>query len=69
VLDLELPQWKLRRIAYDDGEWRCCLGQQWPLPKWLDDTVDIGHLVLPLAILNAMIEARAVAQTSAAVAP
>jgi|HubBroStandDraft_6_1064221.scaffolds.fasta_scaffold1014421_2 hypothetical protein len=69
VLDLELPQWKLRRIAYDDGEWRCCLGQQWPLPKWLDDTVDVGHLVLPLAILNAMIEARAVAQTSAAVAP
>jgi hypothetical protein len=69
LLDLELPQWKLRRIAYDDGEWRCCLGKQWPLPEWLDDTVDVGHPVLPLAILDAMIEARAVAQTSVAAAP
>jgi hypothetical protein len=69
LLDLELPQWKLRRVAYDDGEWRCCLGKQWPLPEWLDDTVDVGHRVLPLAILDAMIEARAVAQTFAAAAP
>jgi hypothetical protein len=69
LLDLELPQWKLRRLAYEDGEWRCCLGKQWPLPEWLDDIVDAGHPVLPLAILDAMIEARIVAQTSAAAAP
>jgi hypothetical protein len=69
LLDLELPQWKLRRLAYEDGEWRCCLGKQWPLPEWLDDVVDAGHPVLPLAILDAMIEARTVAQTSAAAAP
>jgi hypothetical protein len=68
LLDLELPQWKLRRLAYEDGEWRCCLGKQWPLPEWLDDIVDAAHPVLPLAILAAMIEARALVQTSAAAA-
>src|ERR1700730_18566092 len=69
LLDLELPQWKLRRIAYDDGEWRCCLGKQWPLPEWLDENVDSGPPRRPLAILDAMIEARAVAQTSVAASP
>jgi hypothetical protein len=69
LLDLELPQWKLRRIAYDDGEWRCCIGKQWPLPEWLDDTIEVGHPVLSLAILEALIEARAVAQTFAAAVP
>jgi hypothetical protein len=69
LLDLELPQWTLRRLAYEDGEWRCCLGKQWPLPEWLDDTVEAGHPVLPLAILDALIEARAVAPTSASDAP
>lgn len=66
LLDLELPQWKLRRIAYDDSEWRCCLGKQWPLPEWLDDTVEVRHPVLSLAILDALFEARLFAQTSAA---
>jgi hypothetical protein len=69
LLDLELPQWKLRRIAYDDGEWRCCLGKQRPLPEWLDDTVEVGHPVLPLAILDALIEARLVALLSCAATP
>jgi hypothetical protein len=58
LLALELPHWKLRRLVYDDGEWRCSLGKQWPLPEWLDDTVERGHPVLPLAIIAAMIEAR-----------
>jgi hypothetical protein len=69
LLDLELPQWKLRRIAYDDGEWRCCLGKQRPLPEWLDDTVEVGHPLLPLAILDALIEARLLAQTFSAATP
>jgi hypothetical protein len=66
LLDLALPQWKLRRIVYDDGEWHCCLGKQWPLPEWLDDTVEVGHAVLPLAILDALIEARILALRCAA---
>ena len=69
LLDLELPQWTLRRLVYEDGEWRCCLGKQWPLPEWLDDIVESGHPVLPLAILDALIEARALVQASAADAP
>src|SRR5262245_57142505 len=28
LLALELPQWKLRRLVFDDGEWLCCLSQQ-----------------------------------------
>jgi len=58
LLALELPQWKLRRIAYDDGAWRCSLGKQPSLPEWLDDSVEVAHLILPLAIVGAMIEAK-----------
>jgi hypothetical protein len=66
LLDLELPQWKLRRLAYEDGEWRCCLGKQRLVPDWLDDIVDAAHPVMALAIVDAMIEARTVAPPSAA---
>jgi len=27
LIDLELPQWQLRRIAYDEGEWHCALSR------------------------------------------
>jgi hypothetical protein len=64
LIDLALPRWKLRRLTYEDGEWRCCLGRQWRLPEWLDDIVDVGHPVLTLAILDALIEALAVTPTS-----
>ncbi len=29
----ELPQWKLRRLAYDDGEWHCVLSLQREFPN------------------------------------
>jgi len=61
LLELGLPQWKLRCIAYEDGEWHCCLGRHWPLPAWLDDVVDASHPVLPLALLTAFVRACAVA--------
>jgi hypothetical protein len=64
LLELGLPQWKLRGIACGDGEWRCCLGKQWPLPEWLDDVVEASHPVLPLAILTAFVEACAVTSCS-----
>ena len=64
LLDLELSQWKLRRIVYDDGEWRCCLGKKWQLPEWLDNVVEVSHPVLPLAILTAFVEACAVTPCS-----
>lgn len=69
LLALELPLWNLRRIVYDDGKWRCSLGKHPPLPEWLDDTVEVAHPVLPLAIVAVMIEARVAAPTRADVVP
>jgi hypothetical protein len=60
LLEFGLPQWKLRCITYEDGEWFCSLGKQWPLPAWLDDVVTVSHPVLPLVILTALVEACAV---------
>jgi hypothetical protein len=46
----------VRRLCHDDGEWHCTIGSQWPMPEWLDDTVELAHPVLPLAILGALVE-------------
>src|SRR5690348_5787668 len=27
LIDLELPFWQVRRLAYDDGEWYCALSR------------------------------------------
>ena len=58
LIELESPAWKLRRLAYEDGEWRCSLSKQPNLPVALDETADATHDVLPLAILGAFLEAR-----------
>lgn len=58
LIDLELPQWQLRRIAYDEGEWHCALSRQRELPEWLDQSIESRHADLPLAILGALVEAR-----------
>src|ERR1700759_282010 len=39
LIDLELPLWQIRRVAYDDGEWHCALSRQRELPDWLGHTV------------------------------
>jgi hypothetical protein len=57
LIDLELPQWQVRRIAYDDGEWYCALSHQRELPEWLDQSIEAHHADLPLAILGAFVEA------------
>ena len=36
LLELELPQWRIRRLVYDDGEWHCALSRERELPDWLD---------------------------------
>jgi hypothetical protein len=56
LIDVELPQWKLRRITYDGGEWHCALSRERELPEWLDDAVEARHASLTLAILSAYIE-------------
>lgn len=58
LLALELPQWKLRRLIYDDGEWHCALSKYVGLPAELDDMAEGTHESLPLAILSAFLEAR-----------
>ena len=52
LIDLELPQWQVRRIAYDQGEWHCALSRQRELPEWLDQSIETHHADLPLAILR-----------------
>jgi hypothetical protein len=58
LIELELPQWKLRRLVFDEGEWICSLSRWRNLPEGIDDTIDAHHEVLPLAILGAFLEAR-----------
>jgi hypothetical protein len=57
LIDLELPLWQVRRIAYDEGEWHCALSRERELPDWLDRAVETHHADLPLAILSAFVEA------------
>jgi len=58
LIEIELPGQKLRRLAYDEGEWHCSLSQQPNLPVEIDEAIDAHHDVLPLAILSAFLEAR-----------
>ena len=64
LIDLELPQWQVRRLAYDDGEWYCALSRQRELPDWLDQSIETRHADLALAILSAFVEAQRVSAPS-----
>ena len=64
LIDLELPQWQIRRVAYDQGEWYCALSRQRELPDWLDQSIEARHADLSLAILSAFIEAQRVSASS-----
>jgi hypothetical protein len=61
LIELELPQWQLRRIAYDEGEWHCALSRQRELPDWLDSAIEGRHADLAIAMLCAFVEARRIA--------
>jgi hypothetical protein len=56
LIELKLPQWKLRRIIYDDGEWHCAMSQQRELPEWLDQAIEVRHANLTLAMVSAYVE-------------
>jgi hypothetical protein len=64
LVDLELPLWQVRRIAYDEGEWYCALSRERELPDWLDHSVEARHPDLALAILSAFVEARRISSPS-----
>jgi hypothetical protein len=58
LIELELPQWQVRRIVYDDGDWHCALSRRRELPEWLDQSVEASHADLPLAILKTFVDAQ-----------
>ena len=60
LIDLELPRWQLRRIAYDGGEWYCALSRERELPDWLDQSIEARHPDLALAILSAFVDAQGI---------
>jgi len=64
LIDLELPQWQVRRIVYDEGEWHCALSRARELPEWLDQPVETRHADLPLAILSAYLDAQCISASS-----
>jgi hypothetical protein len=62
LIDLELPFWQVRRLAYDEGEWHCALSRERELPDWLDQSIETHHADLSLAILSAFVEAQRISQ-------
>ena len=64
LIDLELPRWQVRRIAYDEGEWYCALSRERELPDWLDQSIEARHADLALAILSAFVEAQRISAPS-----
>jgi hypothetical protein len=61
LLELEQPLWRVRRIAYDEGEWHCALSRERELPDWLDAAIEGRHGDLAIALLSALVEVQAVA--------
>src|SRR6202051_3038145 len=53
LIDLELPQWQVGRIAYDEGEWYCALSRERELPDWLGSYVESRSAALALGHLRA----------------
>lgn len=62
LIDIELPLWQIRRLAYDEGEWFCALSRERELPDWLDQSIETHHADLALAILSAFVEAQRISQ-------
>jgi hypothetical protein len=64
LLELELPDWSVRRLERDGDEWHCTLSLYRRTPLEFDDTVDGRDPLLALAILDALIEAGRRSNTS-----
>src|SRR5258707_5859216 len=54
LIDLELPQWQVRRLAYDQGVWDCALSRQREFPDWVGQSHESHHYDPALAILSAL---------------
>ena len=69
LVALELPEWHIRRIEWDDGEWFCSMTRTPTVPSEFDDAVDGRHSMLPLAIIDALMEGKRRSLTPAASTP
>jgi hypothetical protein len=58
LIEFELPDWSVRRVVCEGGEWLCSLSRQPNLPIFLDEPAEGSHPVLALAILRAFVGAR-----------
>jgi hypothetical protein len=58
LIGFEVPNWRLRRLVYEDDEWLCSLSRQPNLPIFLDEPAEGSHAVLALAVLRAFVAAR-----------
>lgn len=58
LIELELPNWCVRRLVYEDGEWLCTLSRRPNLPLEIDDVAEATHGSITLAILRAVMAAR-----------
>jgi hypothetical protein len=65
LLQLELPEWELRRLVNDNGEWLCSLSNQPEIPLQHDVTAEARHESLPMAILIALLRAKRFATADA----
>ena len=65
IIVLELPDWQLRRLEYDGGQWFCALSRGPNLPAMLDDTADANHELMAVAILRAFFQARRMTEIAA----
>lgn len=58
LLALEMPQWQVRHVTYDAGQWHCALSLQRDLPDWLDCSITTCHPDLCLAMLTALVDTK-----------
>lgn len=56
LIAMELPQWRLRRLIYDGGEWHCALSSHREMPEWLDPSIESHHPDMATAVLDALRE-------------
>ncbi|MGA8819232.1 MAG: hypothetical protein WB624_18215 [Xanthobacteraceae bacterium] len=52
LVELELPQWRLRRLLFDNDQWFCALSRQFYFSVEFDDTADGHHADPVLAMLE-----------------
>lgn len=58
LLNIELPNWKVRRLVLENGEWLCSLSRHHNIPVAVDDPAEASHPSMPVAVLRALIEVR-----------